>query len=597
MSYYRKQTNIQKIDNICKCINEFNKTGLVTNILAKKLNPILYLKDIDEQLPYTHTDSSFTTLHVGQLKLLIGEIYFCTLANKSHIDAFTFVYAGSSPNNKGFILNDMFPNMKTILIDPAEHLLYLTSKENTSKENTSKENTSKENTSKENTSKENTSQKENIVKTQYNQPNKILYLCCANTNRFKIKNRIVYIFDGINIRKLNRDSADVKIISDKWHTYINSFTSDNIFSDDPYLNVIHKVIACEPGYETFNNIIIEDYFTDNMALFCKQLPNIIFACDIRTNAYDMMQINTSGKKDITDLDICFNSAMMLSWVNIMQPRLTMLKFRPPYYMSKEKAIFNKYCDTDIYKYYFDKVKHQIDFVADYQTKKFNYIIGDEILQAYAGTTSGETRLIFNELKFGLIDHLKREGNLFYYNQIRRQYGYHNTYTDPISGVDNCGDCALAQKIISMYSDKYQIDSNISLKYIMSILHRPLNIHNHGQFLSINKNIKDVYKQYGRHILNKLIKYKKTDQKITDQIIDGIGRYQFIKTYMQKYNKDIVSEQFISRLSRLFRYYSIYYLMYNIQNKSTAYEYCYYELIIKQGLTKSNAIAILSEFKI
>ena len=553
MSHYQKQTNMQKIDNICKHIDEFNKTGLITDILNKTLDPILYLTDITEHLPYISINSSFTTLHVGQLKLLIGEIYLCTLAAKSNIDSFTFVYAGSSPNHKGFILNNMFPNMKTILIDPAEHLLYLPDN-----------------------------------KTQYNEPDKILYFCCANTNRFKLKKRIVHIFDGKDIHILDRDGIEIKTISDTWRM--------NHDIGDAYLDIINKVITNESGYETYNNIIIEDYFTDNTAEFCKQLPNLIFTCDIRTNTYDMMKINTHRKKDITDLDICFNSAMMLSWINIMQPKLSMLKFRPPYYMYKEQTIFNKYCNTGIYKYYFDKVKHQIDFVADYKKKQFNYIIGKEILQAYAGTTSGETRLIFNKVEIGLINHLKRESSLFYYNQIRRQYGFHKTNTDPISGIDNCGDCALAQMIISIYLNKYNITdpdiiSEFSINHIMSILRRPLNINNHGIFHLMNKYITDIYKQHGQILLNTL---NRIDQPRYDgnQEAIVIPYNKDILTLVQKYiNQSKSHDKFVSVLTRLL---SILIRNYYIYNNLTTHEYCYYDLVIKRGLSKSDATKLLNE---
>lgn len=562
MSYSQKQTNMQKIDNICKHIDEFNKTGLITDILNKTLDPILYLKDITEHLPYISTNSPFTTLHVGQLKLLIGEIYFCTLAAKSNINEFTFVYAGSSPNHKGFILNNMFPNMKAILIDPAEHLLYLPANKN-----------------------------------QYNEPDKILYFCCANTNRFKLKKRIVHIFDGKDIQILDRDSADVKTISDKWRA--------NTDISDVYLDIINKIITNETGYETYNNIIIEDYFTDNTAEFCKQLPNLIFACDIRTNTYDMMKIKTYGKKDITDLDICFNSAMMLSWVNIMQPKLSMLKFRPPYYMYKEQVIFNKYCNTGIYKYYFDKVKHQIDFVADYKKKQFNYIIGKEILQAYAGTTSGETRLIFNNVEIELIDHLKRESSLFYYNQIRRQFGFHkipsdrSDNTDLISGIDNCGDCALAQMIISIYLNKYNITdpdiiSKFSINHIMSILRRPLNINNHGKFNSMNKYITDIYKQHGRILLNKknIIAKKYIPVNLIEQPVDVNDPAR--ESHMTVNN--IIAKKYMGPRGEviLTRLLSILIHNYCIYNNLTTHEYCYYDLIIKRGLTKSDATKLLNE---
>jgi len=527
------------IDNLKECIDD--KSELIKDIIDKQLEPLIHVHEITKQLPYTPTCSYFTTLHVGQLKLFISELHFCTLANNSHKDPFTFVYAGSAPNNKGFILNKMFPNMTGFLVDPAEHLLYMPN-----------------------------------CKTQYDTPNKILYFCCSNTNRFNIKHRIVDIFDGDVIKTLNRDSIEVKEISDKWRS------GGTI--DKSYLEIVKKVINKETSY---NNIIIEDYFKDETAEFCKNIPNLLFASDIRTNAYDMLNIKTMGKKDITDLDICVNSAMMLAWINVMKPRLSMLKFRPPYYMYKERAIFDQYCNTGIYKHYFDKVKHQIDFVADYQKKKFNYILGEEAIQAYAGTTSGETRLIFGDVKIGLYDHLKREANLFYYNQIRRQYGFHNTLTDSISGIDNCGDCALAQKIFKNYTDKYSIiDPEFSINGVMTLLRRSLNITNHGKFLSVNKTITDVYKQQGNVLLEIYLKNKRI--KLIPIDIDLEARY---KNIIARQGYAALAKQYNIKFPHILERFKSYY--HTWENKQTAREYCYYVLISKHGLTKSNANTLLA----
>ena len=55
---------------------------------------------------------------------------------------------------------------------------------------------------------------------------------------------------------------------------------------------------------------------------------------------NISKISKSSKHNITDLDICGTSAMTLSWINTMQPRLSMLKFRTPYFNNK------KLCDNN-----------------------------------------------------------------------------------------------------------------------------------------------------------------------------------------------------------------------------------------------------------
>ena len=555
--YFGSGAKADIIPDVSNCIDKFNKNGLIDNILNKTLEPLIYVRDIKERLPYVPSCSYYTTQHLGQLKLLIGEIHFCTIANKSKDDPFTFVYAGSSPNHKGFILNKMFPNMLAILIDPAEHLLYKPHNEN-----------------------------------HYNIPNNsVLYFCCANTNRFNLKHRIVNIFDGDKIQTLDRDSIEVKTISDKWRS--------STVIDNSYLDIIKQITD---GNYSYNNIIIEDFFKDDTAEFCKKIPNIIFASDIRTNSHDILKLNMGGKKDVTDLDICVNSAMMLSWINIMNPRLSMLKFRPPYYKYTERAIFNNYYNTGMYKYYFDKVKHQVDFVSDYRKREFRYILGDEIIQAYAGTTSGETRLIFGEVKFGLYDHLKREDNLFYYNQIRRQYGFHNTYIDRIAGIDNCGDCALAQKIIENYNTKYT-SNQATLLSMVGLLRRSLDNGNHGRFYAINQLIYDIYRQQGHVLLvnyykNNILghmhpksidinvekRYKLKQMNLNERILKIAKQY-----IIDKRNGDIVGFTFM--LKRYLSYIATW------SNRHIIRNFCNYELTTHRALSTENASKLLDELDI
>ena len=65
---------ITLVDDIRGCIDTYNKDSLIDNILNKTLDPILYINDIKEQLPYTPTCIYYTTQHIRHLKLLINKI-------------------------------------------------------------------------------------------------------------------------------------------------------------------------------------------------------------------------------------------------------------------------------------------------------------------------------------------------------------------------------------------------------------------------------------------------------------------------------------------------------------------------------------------
>jgi hypothetical protein len=527
---------LMSLNNSRECIDKFNKNGLISDILDKTFEPILYVQDIDKQLTYIPSCSYYTTRHLGQLKSIIGNINFCTLANKSKDDKFTFIYAGSSPNNGGFILNKMFPNMLAISIDPAGHVFHKPNNDNILNE-------------------------------------RVLYFCCASINKYNLKHRIINIFDGSKIQKLDRDSRIVENISNKWRSYTDI--------PDTYLDIIKQIIAGDINY---NNIIIEDSFTDNTAEFCKKIPDIIFASNIKTNN--------------TDLDICVTNAMMLSWVSIMQPRLSMLRLRLPQYT--DSTISKKSCST--YKYYFDKVKHLVDFIADYKKKKFNFILGKEAIQAFAGT-GDETQLIFDNIKIGSYERTKRRNKLFYYNVIRRPYGFHNTQTDPISGIDHCGDCALAQKIIENYNSKYYL-SDVTLQSINILLNISLHSFNsgntHGTFLSIFHHIGEIYKRQGNMLLNVFMLYIFKHMYPYPIGINIEKRYQLKKTLnintiishlAKKYivddeHTDVNAFKFV--LKRFLAYNSTW------DNKNTIREYFYYDLTNGRRLTKSNANKLLKE---
>ena len=154
-------------------------------------------------------------------------------------------------------------------------------------------------------------------------------------------------------------------------------------------------------------------------------------------------------------------------------------------------------------------------------------------------------------------------------------------------------------IISIYLNKYNITdpdiiSKFSINHIMSILRRPLNINNHGKFNSMNKYITDIYKQHGRILLNKknIIAKKDIPVNLIEQPVDvndpAFEGHMTVNNIIAKKYMGPRGEVILTRLlSILIHNYCIY-------NNLTTHEYCYYDLIIKRGLTKSDATKLLNE---
>ena len=77
----------------------------------------LFITDKSKQLPYIERpDSERSTLHWGQLKLFMSELWFMMKYTKG---AKSLVYAGAAPGNHIPFLAGLFPHIQFILYDPA----------------------------------------------------------------------------------------------------------------------------------------------------------------------------------------------------------------------------------------------------------------------------------------------------------------------------------------------------------------------------------------------------------------------------------------------------------------------------------------------
>jgi hypothetical protein len=149
--------------------------------------------------------------------------------------------------------------------------------------------------------------------------------------------------------------------------------------------------------------LIKDFFDSDYAKKFKYL-DCIFMCDIRS---------ISGKK-LSEGDVCNNLSQQAVWFKLMDAKAASLKFRVPF------KLINQPCKLSS-----PNMKHDLDLASEFgynitdnvrDKNAFMYFSGEIYLQAYAGKTSAETRLVIDRgAKFIEYNNLEYENKLFYYN--------------------------------------------------------------------------------------------------------------------------------------------------------------------------------------
>jgi len=308
-------------------IDNLPDTQIKNQIKNQVKNQITFSRVISDDSPalmYKRTRGEFKrALHWGQLKLMLTEIEFLTLAlqqyNLDYADQpdthqrpqFVMVYAGAAPGHHTQYLSELFPQVHFELYDPNEFAI---------------------------------SDSEKI---------KIHIQFFTNTDAKYWANRAVNL-------------------------------------SQPYTrNATHQTI-------------------DNTT----SLIYLVFCTDIRT-------------EPATDDNVRENMNMQLEWWRIMNPNLSMFKFRLPW-----------------------------------EAGKTQYPKGQIYIQPYPGPTSTETRLIAKR-DAAIIDYdnEKYESQLFYHNNVMRKYSYVlagqllGLKKDPTithNHVDSCYDCTAFISIVSQY---------------------------------------------------------------------------------------------------------------------------------------------------
>jgi len=180
-------------------------------------------------------------------------------------------------------------------------------------------------------------------------------------------------------------------------------------------------------FETDNIQIRREFFTNEMANeFIGK--DFLFICDIR--------ISNNQKKNYkpTEKEVKNDMIIQQTWVEIMKPRYSILKFRLPW-----------------------------------EDKDYLYLDGKIIIQPWSPQSSTETRLIVSDpLKKKKWNCKIYEEQMCYFNTITRcQFYEHDILT---IGIDNCYDCATEIYIIKNYLKKFNPEKN-NTKYIMTLIHK------------------------------------------------------------------------------------------------------------------------------
>ena len=201
----------------------------------------------------------------------------------------------------------------------------------------------------------------------------------------------------------------------------NEVDSESFTEHEQTKFIVDKDILEFPGYnkkliETNKIQIRREYFTNDMA---KEFigKDFLFICDIRISNDQKKNYKPSEKEVKNDMMV------QQTWVEIMKPRYSILKFRLPW-----------------------------------EDKDFLYLDGKIIIQPWGPQSSTETRLIVsNPLKKKKWSCKSYEEQMFYFNTVTRcQFYEHGIVT---TGIDNCYDCATEIYIIKNYLKKFNPEKN------------------------------------------------------------------------------------------------------------------------------------------
>lgn len=132
----------------------------------------------------------------------------------------------------------------------------------------------------------------------------------------------------------------------------------------------------------------------------------------------------------------------------------MIKFRCPFPATdaEKQELLTEYNEREYTHEDFEKC--DIPFIENLKNNVFEFIKADIMLQAFAPTSSTESRLVGNALERSVYDINEYEEKFFYFNTIMRPKRVYRTFVNRDVGIDNCHDCALMCAIFREYYEKF-----------------------------------------------------------------------------------------------------------------------------------------------
>jgi hypothetical protein len=385
----------------------------IVQILPQTFEPEINLEDIEQEMSYKKGMPPRPTLHIGQRKLLLSEIQFLTLNLESKNDEAFVVYAGAAPSNHIYLLRELFPNVKFLLVDPNEFLIYMPDRNFNN----------------------------------YSPGNEVIYL----------KADPIYSSGGKKINYFNGKTVewiDMKKADELKPNYL-----DFIFSDD------HRIYLIE---DLFTDQLAEDISTIDISIPC------FFFSDIRTNVYSMIDdLRENGVEETIlkkisrhpgDLDLLWNLSQQFNWVNILSFNSYLLKFRAPFFDQDGIEIINILSEYEPFSSSFNLSREfGLDLIEDYVNRRFRYLDGEVFIQCWMSESSTETKLIGNRTLIKEFNQVEYENKLFFRNNVTRPYAFHiNELALKEFSFDHCGDCSIEASIWTDYFEKNNLKININI---------------------------------------------------------------------------------------------------------------------------------------
>lgn len=410
--------------------------------------PVIDYNGISGQFPYVENAGGYCkfniayrgSIHIGQRKLFMSELWALTQMLTSHTEVGLVIYAGSAPSMKLWYLMQLFPNVKFLLVDPNEFAIYdgrydlphYVRCDRSYVDNGDRWGVYKDKLERKRNREDyvylSYSKSDMYESHIYKQKNLLWYNAETHGLEFKRK-PTTFTKYGASKRQIGEHSGEYELLSPR----VSQASIDYIFNSD------HRVY------------FVEEYFTTSIAKMIanasERNPDIktAFWSDIRTN----MELGDAPE----DADILLNNAWTYSWMRIMNPTQSMLKFRCPFFNDPDTNL-----GLDRYTESFDEAAlYGYDWrTPTWKDGKYMFFAGRIMLQCWTGSLSKETRLIVKRddvISNNLVayDVKEYDDKFNFYNNIERSSVlYENPFANKEIGFDHCNDCAIEAHIWGEY---------------------------------------------------------------------------------------------------------------------------------------------------